>query len=81
MLVLSRRIGERLMIGNNIMVVVNKIGTKRVLIGIEAPAEVRVRRAELGNTREARMPNQTPPDEGDDLDELWIDLGNPVGRK
>ena len=47
MLVLSRKIGERLMIGNNITVVVNKIGTKRVEIGIEAPAEVLVRRAEL----------------------------------
>lgn len=47
MLVLSRKIGERLVIGDNITIVVNKIVGNRVTLGIEAPDNVRVMRSEL----------------------------------
>lgn len=47
MLVLSRKIGEKLVIGDNITVVVNRIAGNRVTLGIEAPADVRVIRGEL----------------------------------
>ena len=47
MLVLSRKIGERLIIGDGITVVVNRIAGNRVTLGIEAPSEVRIVRGEL----------------------------------
>ncbi len=47
MLVLSRKEGEQLVIGDNIVLTVNRISGNRVAIGIEAPREVRIVRAEL----------------------------------
>lgn len=47
MLVLSRKVGEKLVIGDNITIVVNRVAGNRVTIGIEAPDSVRVIRAEL----------------------------------
>ena len=47
MLVLSRKIGEKLVIGDNITVVISKIAGNRVTIGIEAPVDVRIVRGEL----------------------------------
>jgi carbon storage regulator len=47
MLVLSRKIGEKLVIGDNITLVVNRVAGNRVTLGIEAPADVRVIRGEL----------------------------------
>ena len=47
MLVLSRKIGERLVIGDNITVVVSRVAGNRVTLGIEAPTEVRIVRGEL----------------------------------
>jgi carbon storage regulator len=46
-LVLSRKIGERILIGDKITVTVVKIGHGGVRIGIEAPAELAVVREEL----------------------------------
>ena len=47
MLVLSRKIGERIEIGNNVVVTVVKLGNGKVRLGIEAPRDVAVVRAEL----------------------------------
>ena len=47
MLVLSRKIGERLIIGDNITVVVSRVAGNRVTLGIEAPSDVRIIRGEL----------------------------------
>jgi carbon storage regulator len=46
-LVLSRKIGERILIGDKISVTVVKVGHGGVRIGIEAPAEMAVIREEL----------------------------------
>ena len=51
MLVLSRKEGEKLVIGDNITLVVSKISGNRVSLGIEAPADVKIFRGEL--TKEA----------------------------
>ena len=51
MLVLSRKTGEKLLIGNNITVTVTAIDGNRVKIGIEAPPEVQVRRVSPGEER------------------------------
>ena len=47
MLVLSRKTGEKLVIGDNITVVVSRVAGNRVTLGIEAPADVRIVRGEL----------------------------------
>jgi len=47
MLVLSRRIGEKLVIGDQITVTINRVSGNRVSLGIEAPPHVRVVRSEL----------------------------------
>ncbi len=47
MLVLSRKEGEKLVIGDNITLVVSRISGNRVTLGIEAPPEVRIVRGEL----------------------------------
>lgn len=49
MLVLTRKVGERIQIGDKIIVTVVKIGHGGVRIGIEAPAELAVVREELAN--------------------------------
>jgi carbon storage regulator len=47
MLVLTRKTGEAIRIGDNINVTVVKVQGNRVRIGIEAPRSVEVNRAEL----------------------------------
>lgn len=47
MLVLSRKVGERILIGENISVTVVRITGGGVRLGIEAPAELPVIREEL----------------------------------
>jgi carbon storage regulator CsrA len=47
MLVLSRKIGEKVVIGEGIVVVVKRILGQRVTFGIEAPETVRIVRGEL----------------------------------
>lgn len=47
MLVLSRKEGEKLVIGDNVVVTINRIAGNRVAIGIEAPREVSIVRGEL----------------------------------
>jgi carbon storage regulator len=51
-LVLSRKVGERILIGDKIAVTVVKIGHGGVRIGIEAPPELAVVRQELANELE-----------------------------
>ena len=47
MLVLSRKEGEQLVIGDNITLVISRISGNRVTIGIEAPKDVKIVRSEL----------------------------------
>ena len=47
MLVLSRKEGERISIGDNITLIVSKVNGNRVTIGIEAPRDIKVMRGEL----------------------------------
>lgn len=54
MLVLSRKEGEKLVLGDNITLVVSKITGNRVTLGIEAPADVTIFRGELAEQRAAR---------------------------
>jgi carbon storage regulator len=47
MLVLSRKLGEKLVIGDNIVVTIVKIDRNQIRLGIEAPPEVAVYREEI----------------------------------
>lgn len=47
MLVLSRRVGERLVIGDDIVITVIDVRSDGVRIGIDAPRHVRINRAEI----------------------------------
>lgn len=57
MLVLSRKHGERIHIGDDIVVVVTRVRGDRVTLGIEAPRDKRVLRGEL-------VPRPAPPPDG-----------------
>lgn len=51
MLVLSRKVGERLLIGPNVVITVVRIGPHAVRLGIEAPKEWNIVREELRPVR------------------------------
>ena len=57
MLVLSRKLNEKIVIDGNIVVTVVKIDRNQVRIGIEAPDHVRVFREEIAGTA-GRAPSQ-----------------------
>jgi carbon storage regulator len=57
MLVLSRKVGEKIFVGENIYITVVEVQGNRVRIGIEAPKDVPIYRAELlEQKREAEFP-------------------------
>ena len=47
MLILSRRVGERIMIGPAIEVVVQRVSGDRVTLGLAAPRDIKILRGEL----------------------------------
>ena len=51
MLILSRRVGERIIIGDSIEVVVQSVSGERVTLGLAAPRDVKILRAELEDFR------------------------------
>ena len=57
MLVLTRKIGEAIVIGENVRVSVLAKNHQRIRIGIEAPRDIIVRREELGNDQPGRDGN------------------------
>ncbi len=59
MLVLSRKEGEQLLIGDNIVLTVNRISGNRVAIGINAPKEVPIVRGELDRVDAVSEPQGT----------------------
>jgi carbon storage regulator len=60
MLVLSRREGERIRIGDDIFVTVVRINAQGVRIGIEAPPELLVIREELLDRTDLTAPPRPP---------------------
>lgn len=63
MLVMTRKVGERIMIGENVVVTVVKIAGGLVRIGIEAPASHTVVRRELLDDSGVRQPGKNSSSE------------------
>jgi len=66
MLILSRKVGERIVIAGDIVVKVLEVQGKRVRIGIDAPAGVNIRREELlpRNKEEDLLHTSVPAEAG-----------------
>lgn len=61
MLVLTRRISEKLIIGENVEITIVRIDGGQVRIGINAPKDVPIRRAELAELPEAEKTKARKP--------------------
>ena len=65
MLVLSRKLGEKIVIGDNIVITVVEVRGDKVRLGIEAPSEVPVHRQEvLDAMRRHDSQSSAPPANG-----------------
>ena len=61
MLILTRRMGEAIRIGDDVVIVIKELGRTHVRLGIDAPKHVKIRRLEtLGD------PSETSETEGED---------------
>lgn len=60
MLILTRRVGETLMIGNEVEVTVLEIRGNQARIGIKAPRNVTVHREEIGRRVKAENDGKLP---------------------
>ena len=56
MLVLSRKTGQQILIGDNITITILQVKGRTVRVGIDAPADVRVLRSELTDKPQPNLP-------------------------
>lgn len=56
MLVLSRRAGQQILIGDDIVISVVRLGPNTVKLGIDCPKEISILRAEVKGREEAEGP-------------------------
>lgn len=59
MLVLTRKTGEKISLGDNVVVTVVQVKGNRVRLGIEAPSDTHILRAELPKFLDVELPE--PP--------------------
>jgi carbon storage regulator len=72
MLILQRRIGESMVIGNGITVTVMNVRGKAVTLGIEAPKRIPIRRSEL--VQKASRPSHQAADATGDKSPVYEPL-------
>jgi carbon storage regulator len=77
MLVLSRKSGERICIGDNITIEVRRVAGNRVTLALDAPRNVRILRGELEQAaREFREPSEKDEPEPFVITHHRVDLGH-----
>ncbi|MBU47575.1 MAG: carbon storage regulator [Deltaproteobacteria bacterium] len=76
MLILTRKPGERIRIGDDIVLVVKSVSGKTVRLGITAPKEVAVFREELYDQMKRQKPNTKAIKEHNDIVDIEIDILN-----
>ena len=64
MLVLSRKVGEKLVIDGNIIVEVVKIQGNRITLGLVAPSDVKILRSELNQKQPQATKTQLVVEDG-----------------
>lgn len=84
MLVLSRKVDEQILIGDDIKITVVKIRNNQIRLGISAPRDVRVLRGELAAPTDAAAPSTGDADSGNEVSDVqWtidIDADSELGR-
>lgn len=65
MLVLSRKLGERILIGDQVAVTIVRIGPNAVRVGIDAPKEMNIVREEIADGKQNPETEVLPPQGGD----------------
>tara|TARA_R110002049_G_scaffold305056_3_gene501145 strand:+ start:99863 stop:100126 length:264 start_codon:yes stop_codon:yes gene_type:complete len=73
MLVLSRKIGEQIVIGGDVVITVTKASGNRVTIGIDAPPHISIKRQEIADKFQA---NDEP-----EVQTCRVDDGRSKGRR
>ena len=58
MLVLSRKEGERIMLGDSVVLTIVRVSGDRVRLGIEAPSDMLILREELNSKNESQAPQK-----------------------
>lgn len=71
MLVLNRKVGEKIQIGNNITITILEVRGNRVRIGIDAPPGVEVRRTGASESTTPRQPTEPFQDNRLGRDLCW----------
>ncbi|RZB34947.1 MAG: carbon storage regulator [Desulfobacteraceae bacterium Eth-SRB1] len=78
MLILTRKLGESIRIGDNIKITVSDIKGKQIRIGIEAPEDVAVHREEVYRViRENILAAEYDVSNDNSLSHVWNRLKNP----
>jgi carbon storage regulator len=81
MLVLSRKVGEKIHIGNDVMVEVRRISGNRVTLALRAPRDVRILRAELEPAAtEFEVAIEQPVDNTDQQNESVVKSHSSINR-
>jgi len=76
MLILTRRVQEALMIGDNVTVTVLSVKGNQVRLGIDAPRDVEVHREEIFHRVKAGIPQQPKVAAAEDESVHDEDIGN-----
>ncbi|MBI2177420.1 MAG: carbon storage regulator CsrA [Candidatus Tectomicrobia bacterium] len=73
MLILTRKLGESIMVGDHIRVVVVEVKGRQVRLGVEAPGDTKIYRGEIFERiqEENRRAAQAPADALSKVSSLW----------